>query len=235
MDNFRDYVDDPRLVLQHLPPPLQTAANYAPHLVRWLINYLISPVVYHFQHLGTQLTRLVHTSPSELQAQDIAFPLLSLILIYFAINSALRTARYAFSLSFWLVKWGTIIGIVAVAWAWYSGDPNAVASGRGRSTAPSLVDQAWSFVNGKQQREWLVDDADFIDWSSWVPDWIRGTGRANYWLEVVEGLGAENVKRAAEEWWAAQVDGKPKGNGKAKTSSKRAAKKQKEGKTSRVR
>jgi len=130
MNNFRDYVDDPRLVLQHLPPPLQAAADYAPYVVRWLLNYFISPFVHHFQNLGNQLTRLVRTSPSELQAQDIALPLLSLILIYFAVTSALRTARYAFSLGFWLLKWGTIIGAVAVAWAWYNGNQDAVGHGR---------------------------------------------------------------------------------------------------------
>ncbi|EJT97389.1 hypothetical protein DACRYDRAFT_111930 [Dacryopinax primogenitus] len=243
MNNFRDYVDDPRLMLQHLPPPLQTAAEYAPHVIRWLINYLISPIIYHFQNLGYQLTRLTSTPPSELQTQDIFFPLLSLILIYFAVTSALHTARYAFHMGSWLLKWGTLIGIVAVAWAWLSADPSAVGHeqhgygyswGRGTSTIPSLVDRVWKMVNGEQQREWLVKELPEVDWSGWVPEWVALDG-GFHWIEVIDGLGAENVRKAAEEWWKEQMDSKPSGSkGKKKTSSWRLTKEKKQ-KTSTVR
>ncbi|KZO92613.1 hypothetical protein CALVIDRAFT_540882 [Calocera viscosa TUFC12733] len=227
MNNFRDYVDDPRLVLQHLPPPLQTAADYLPHVFRWILNYLISPTIYHFQNLGYQLTRLVHTPPSQLQAHDLLFPILSLVLIYFAVTSALRTARYALGMSFWLLKWGTILGVVAVAWAWYSGEPTA----RG---GPSVVGQAWRFVNGEQQREWFATDPEFA-WSSWVPEWVWGNGAAGgAWVEVVDGLGAENVRQAAEKWWDEQVNSKPASKGKGKGKQKGKGK-EKEGKSSRVR
>ncbi|KZT56157.1 hypothetical protein CALCODRAFT_484181 [Calocera cornea HHB12733] len=252
MDNFRDYLDDPQLVLQHLPPALQTAASYVPYILRWLINYLVSPIIYHFQSLGYQLTRLARTPPSELQTQDLLFPLLSLVLIYLAVTSALRTARYAFHMSTWLLKWGTIIGLIAVAWAWYAGDTDTSAptSGRGRTRGagggwgkgPSLVDQAWKFVNGEQQREWFATD-EAMAWASWVPEWLAGgTGaRAAQWVEVVEGLGADNVRRAAEEWWEGQVNLKPGGKGRAKERKERRGKgkkgdaKPREGKNSQVR
>jgi len=86
-------------------------------------------------------------------------------------------------------------------------------------------------------RSFLANDPDFVDWSSWVPDWVKGEGRVDYWVEVVDGLGAESVRRAAEEWWTQQVVNKPKskGKGKGKTSSKQSGKQQKAGKSSRVR
>jgi hypothetical protein len=83
-----------------------------------------------------------------------------------------------------------------------------------------------------------MDDPDpAFDWSSWVPGWAWGgaDGWADpgRWVEVVDGLGGENVRRAAKEWWEEQVNGRP--GGKGRKGKGKLGKKGKQGKTSRVR
>jgi len=83
-----------------------------------------------------------------------------------------------------------------------------------------------------EERDIYAADPQYGAWNDWIPDWIKGQVGGDHWVEVVDGLGAQGVRRAAEDWWNEQVNSKGK---KSKKEAKAQAKKPKEGKGSRVR
>ncbi|KAI9437575.1 hypothetical protein H4582DRAFT_1955892 [Lactarius indigo] len=125
------------------------------YLLEPLLSYISSclpPPVYHalltlvthglafLSALISLGTALITSRPSDWDVQKILPPLITLLAVYLALSSAVRTATWFVRMTTWLIKWGIITTAVYAATAW------VFASG---GIVPSLTGLALDLLNGQ--------------------------------------------------------------------------------------
>lgn len=114
LDPLLDYLDE------HLPPQLYSfITSFLSHSIA-LLTALISLV-----------SSLLASKPWEWDAQTIIPPLISFLAAYLALVSLYRTTSWIFRTTFWFIKWGTILGVLAAGAGWYMGNNDINGGGRG--------------------------------------------------------------------------------------------------------
>ncbi|KAJ3572392.1 hypothetical protein NP233_g3115 [Leucocoprinus birnbaumii] len=84
---------------------------------------------------------LLSRSPTEWNAQTILPPLISLLAAYLALASIYRTTTWMIRTSFWVAKWGIIVGALAAGMGWFAG-----ATQNGGIVAPGLIKHVGSLL-----------------------------------------------------------------------------------------
>ncbi|KAJ7647516.1 hypothetical protein FB45DRAFT_893644 [Roridomyces roridus] len=120
-----------------LPPFFDPVLAYlSDNLPEPIYSFLLT-VLSHILALATALYALVlsllSTHPLQWDALTILPPLIALLTSYLAILSLYRTTTWMFRMSFWFIKWGTLLGGVVALASWIlaqQGGANALA-GRG--------------------------------------------------------------------------------------------------------
>lgn len=96
---------------EHVPPELYSFTTlFLSHTLALLTAFI------------SLVSSLIASKPWEWDAQTIIPPLISLFAAYLALVSLYRTTSWLFRTSFWFIKWGTIIGALAVGVGWYMGN-----------------------------------------------------------------------------------------------------------------
>jgi hypothetical protein len=108
-------------------------------------NALLTLVVHGLSFLSALIslgTALISSRPSDWDAQKIVPPLITLLAVYLALSSAVRTATWFVRTTTWLIKWGIITAALSVASAWIFG---------GGGLVPSLAGVVLDIFNGRSQ------------------------------------------------------------------------------------
>ena len=108
-------------------------------------NALLTLIVHGLAFLSALIrlgTALISSRPSDWDAQKIIPPLITLLAVYLALSSAVRTATWFVRTTTWLIKWGIITAAVSVASAWVFG---------GGGLVPSLAGVVLDMLNGRGQ------------------------------------------------------------------------------------
>lgn len=125
-----------------LEPILSYIASCLPPPV---YNALFALVVNGFAFIRALLgfgTALVYSRPSDWDVQKIVPPLITLLVAYLALSSAVRTATWFVRMTTWMIKWGIIAAVASVAAGWIFG---------GGGVVPTLVGMALNMLNGDGQ------------------------------------------------------------------------------------
>src|ERR1700677_4400962 len=82
-------------------------------------------------------TALISSRPSDWDVQKIVPPVITLLAVYLALSSAVRTATWFVRTTTWMIKWGIITAVASVAAGWIYG-----------GVVPSLAGMALNVLNG---------------------------------------------------------------------------------------
>ncbi|KAF5351754.1 hypothetical protein D9756_007416 [Leucocoprinus leucothites] len=96
------------------------ADTLPPPLYNFILNFL-SHCLALFSTLLSLILALLSRSPAEWNAQTILPPLIGLLAAYLALASIYRTTTWMIRTSFWLAKWGIILGAIVAGMGWYMG------------------------------------------------------------------------------------------------------------------
>ncbi|KAF8556344.1 hypothetical protein OG21DRAFT_1459384 [Imleria badia] len=112
LDHLLDYLDE------HLPPQLYSfITSFLSHTIALLTTFI------------SLVSSLLASKPWEWDAQTIIPPLISFLAAYLALVSLYRTTSWILRTTFWFIKWGTIVGVLAAGAGWYMGNHDVNAGG----------------------------------------------------------------------------------------------------------
>ena len=114
-----------------LPPPVYNA----------LLALVVNGIAF-ISALLSFGTALISSRPSDWDVQKIVPPLITLLVAYLALSSAVRTATWFVRMTTWMIKWGIIAAVASVATGWIFG---------GGGVVPTLVGMGLGMLNGYEQ------------------------------------------------------------------------------------
>ncbi|KAL0581835.1 hypothetical protein V5O48_000203 [Marasmius crinis-equi] len=133
-----------------LPAFLDPLLDYlSDTLPRPVYSFIISFASHFLAFISASLTlfgALLQTDPSQWSVQTILPPLIAFLTAYFALVSIYRTTSWMVRTSFWFIKWGTILGVLAGGAGWMMGRGNAVGAPGVASVLGGLI---LDMVNGE--------------------------------------------------------------------------------------
>ncbi|TEB37530.1 hypothetical protein FA13DRAFT_1726643 [Coprinellus micaceus] len=134
MDQLNVYIEYGLEYLQgKLPPPFYSI------LITGL-SYLLALCTAAARLIGS----LASTHPQDWDAQTVLPPIITLLAAYLALLSLYRTATWALKLAIWFIKWGAIIGILAMGAGWL-----AAVSSMNKDGGTSLAGIASNLMDGR--------------------------------------------------------------------------------------
>ncbi len=136
-------VNPPQIPFSNLLEPLLSYISSC--LPQPVYNALLTLVSHGLAFLSALIslgTALISSRPSDWDVQKIIPPLITLLAVYLALSSAVRTATWFVRMTTWLIKWGIITAAVSAATAW------VFASG---GVVPSLGGMVLDILNGQGQ------------------------------------------------------------------------------------
>lgn len=102
---------------------------------------------------------LFSISPSRWDAQTLIPPLITVLAAYLALVSLYRTTSWMFKMSVWMLKWGSVVGILAAGAGWISGQGrdgqggggNMNLGGLGGGLVSNIMRIVLDMINGQGQ------------------------------------------------------------------------------------